>query len=94
VFTGFAWGMFVVAVGEWREWSQGLTTAMVFIVSLLWEFMMIAAVWLGRRFSSNPVQFWQDMRLGRMERERRAREEFDLDDTQTRARRDRDEELH
>jgi hypothetical protein len=92
VFTGFAWGMFIVAVGEWRGWSQGLTTAMVFLVSLLWEFMMIAAVWLGRRFSSNPVQFWQDMRLGRIERERRAREEFDLDDTQARAR--HDGELH
>jgi len=65
MFTGFAWGMFMVAVGAWRGWSQELTTAAVFLASLSWEFMMITIVWIGNRMSSNPIQFWQDLKAGR-----------------------------
>lgn len=82
MYTGFAWGMFALAVGSWLECGQGPTTTAVFVMSVAWEFMMLTVVWLGRRFSSNPVQFWQDMRAGR-----RLREREELDETIEQARR-------
>ncbi len=87
-YTGFAWGMFALALGEWLGWEQGLTTAMVFLLSVGWEFMMLAVVWLGQRFSSNPIQFWQDMKAGRAARQRQLTEEDILEETQARPRDD------